>query len=83
MSNKTRLDRAEEDIRKLKSRLNNVETSNSNLLEKSIVDDLIKERFLGSGKSMYSYNDIAIRNRVSYSKVQRVAEKNNLARRDT
>jgi predicted nuclease with TOPRIM domain len=81
MSNKTRLDRAEDEIGKLKKRLSSVESTTTMLHEKSIIDDLTKERFPGSGKNMFSYDDIAKRNGVSPSKVSRVAEKNNLSRR--
>ena len=44
-------------------------------------EDLSEERFPGSGKPLYTYDEIAKKHEVSKRRVQRVVEENDLARR--
>lgn len=46
-----------------------------------IVDDLQKERFLGSGKPMFTYAEIGKKYKTSASTVARIADERGLSRR--
>jgi len=81
-SNGARLDQHDQEILKLKQSAEQTQREYEEHIERHIVDDLMLERFSGSGKKMYSYADIAGRYGVSVSKVQRIAEKNGLMRRN-
>ena len=81
-SNGAKLDKHDKDIFELKQKCDCSKQEYEKHIERHIKDDLMQERFPGSGKSLYSYNDIADRYDVSTSKVQRVAEDNSLTRRN-
>jgi hypothetical protein len=50
-------------------------------IEIHVKDDLIKPRFVGSDKPLYTYEDIADKYDISKSSVQKIAEENGLNRR--
>lgn len=81
-SNGYRLDQHDKEILALKQNAEEAKQHYEQHIERHILDDLSAERFPGSCKPMYSYSDIAERHGVSTSKVQRVAEENNLTRRN-
>ncbi|TVY06888.1 hypothetical protein [Paenibacillus cremeus] len=69
-----RLSKLEKDVAELKQRVSTIE-------ERSIVDDLTKEKFPGANKPLYTYEEIAVKNSTSSASVSRVAEKHGLSRR--
>lgn len=81
-SNGQRLNSIENNIKDMQKKLSTLQEDYKEHLETHIKDDLCQERFIGSGKPLYSYQDIANRYGVSTSKVQRVAENNGLTRRN-
>lgn len=81
-SNGYRLDQHDKEIFELKKDAEKAKQKYEQHIERHILDDLSAERFPGACKPMYSYSDIANRHNVSTSKVQRIAEENNLTRRN-
>lgn len=65
----------------LEGRVSDLETRIGIIEENDIIDDLTAERFPGSGKPLYSYDDIAQKRKIPKSRVQDVAKRNNLERR--
>lgn len=65
----------------LESRVSDLENRVSIIEENDIINDLMAERFPGSGKPLYSYDDIATKRKIPKSRVQDVAKRNNLERR--
>lgn len=66
----------------LEAKDRNKEKKLSAIEQSIIIDDLTKETFPGSGRYFYTYEQIGDKNGVSASKVSRIAEKNNLSRRN-
>lgn len=70
------------------SRMNNLENEVQYLKKQydqhivsHIIDDLQQERFLGSGKPMYTYSEVADKYHTSASTVARIADEHGLSRR--
>lgn len=80
-SNGQRLDQHDKDILELKQNVVNAIKELEQHVEMHIKDDLMCERFPGSGKPMYTYEDIAKRHNVSPTKVCRIATENGMNRR--
>lgn len=81
-SNGARLDQLDRDVLELKQRVDNAKKEYDQHIDTHIVDDLMCERFPGSGKPMYTYADIAKKRNVSTRRVQQIAEENGLTRRN-
>lgn len=65
-------------------RIENLENEISKLnkhIDMHIIEDLQKTRFTGSDKPLYTYDEIAEKHDIPKSRVQKVAEDNNLTRR--
>ncbi len=67
--------------RGLEDRVSDLERRMSIHDENAIVDDLMEERFPGSGKPRYSYEDLALKWGVPKSRIQDIAKRNGLERR--
>lgn len=75
-----RLDTIENQVKELQK---NVKVLNDILLEDKIIKDLNKPKFEGcdSNKFLYTYQEISNKHHVTKSRVQKIAEYNNLTRR--
>lgn len=80
-SNGARLDKHENEINQLKQEAIEVNRKYEEHLEMHIKEDLQAERFPGSNKPLYTYDDIAQKHNVKKNRVQKIAEENNLTRR--
>lgn len=80
-SNGARLDKHDTEINKLKNDAYQSQQKFDRHIEMHIVKDLQEPRFPGSDKYLYTYDDIASSYGVSKSKVQKIAEDNDLNRR--
>ncbi|MCF2671585.1 hypothetical protein JQM60_10715 [Butyricicoccus pullicaecorum] len=69
--------------KKLEDRVSDLERRMDLHDENSIVNDLCEERFPGSGKPRYSYEDLAQKWQVPKSRIQDIAKRNGLERRRT
>ena len=67
--------------RNLEDRVSDLEMQVGILNENAIVADLSEERFPGSGKFRFSYDDLAQKWRVPKSRIQDIAKRNGLERR--
>jgi len=65
----------------LEQRVSNLEARMNLHDENAIITDLMEERYPGSGKYRYSYEDIAEKWKVPKSRVQDIAKRNGLERR--
>lgn len=65
----------------IEDRVSDLEVRMSIHDENSIVNDLMEERFPGSGKYRYSYEDLAQKWQVPKSRIQDIAKRNGLERR--
>lgn len=81
-SNGARLDRHDKEIEDLKRKSEEAKKEYENHIQYHVIEDLNTERFTNSGKYMYTYADIANRHNIPISKVQKIAEENNLTRRN-
>lgn len=82
MSVNNQLRKLRSDVERLKSDMGTVKNDIASIKERNVVDDLMKERFPGSGKPLYTYDEIGTKNSVSTATVSRIADKNDLSRRD-
>lgn len=74
----------QKDVEELVNKVKETETIKVTLeshIDTHIKDDLVMPKFLGSDKYLYTYDEIAERYEVPKSRVQKVAEENNLSRR--
>jgi hypothetical protein len=70
------------DVESLKSEMKTVKNDLAIVKERNLYDDLTKERFPGSGKPLYTYDEIGKRNGTSSASVARYADKKDLSRRE-
>jgi hypothetical protein len=82
MSVNNQVKKLRSDVENLKSEMKTVKTDVASMKERNVVDDLTKERFPGSGKPLFTYGEIGKRNGVSDATVARVADRNDLSRRE-
>ena len=82
MSVSNKIKKLESNVESLKTDVRNIKTEISSIKERNVVDDLTQERFQGSGKPLYTYEEIGSKNGVSSATVARIAEKNNISRRE-
>lgn len=69
------------DINNLKDEVRNLQKQYDEHSLMHILDDLDKETFPGSGRPLYTYDNIADRNGTSPSTVSRIAEEHGRSRR--
>lgn len=81
-SNGERLDRHDKDILKLQEEMNKSKDNFEQHVEYHVKHDLQIPRFPGSNKFLYTYDEIAENYHIPKSKVQKIAELNNLTRRN-
>lgn len=81
-SNGQRIDTVEKNILQLQQEVNASKQQLDNHIEYHVKEDLQQPRFTGSDKFLYTYEDIAKNHNISKSRVQKIAEENNLNRRN-
>lgn len=82
-SNGDRLDQHDSEILKLKQDVANSKEAFDKHVRMHVKDDLVEKRFQGSDKHRYTYDDIAEKHGINKNLVQRIAEEENLTRRNT
>ncbi|MDI9476986.1 MAG: hypothetical protein GX274_07395 [Clostridiales bacterium] len=87
-SNGNRLNKHDKLIRKLQkevrglvNRVGDIEMMGAMHIDSHIKDDLVTTKFPGSDKYLYTYDEIAEKHGVPKSRVQKIAEENDLTRR--
>lgn len=81
LSNKLKHEKLEKRVSTLEKNYKGIEECISAIEELEVVDDLTKETFPGSGRWLFTYENIAERRHISASTVSRIAEKNGISRR--
>ena len=69
------------DINEIKNNVQQLQKQYNDMNLRNILDDLDKETFQGSGRPLYTYENIADRNNTSASTVARIAEEHGKNRR--
>ena len=82
MSNKTKYDKLQKRVNVLEQDVKKTKEKISKICKRNIIDDLSRETFPGSGRYLYTYEDIGDRNDISPATVGRIAEKHGLSRRN-
>jgi hypothetical protein len=80
-SNGQRLDKHDDEIYNLKKEAERSKDKFETHIESHIKEDLIIPKFQGSDKYLYTYDEVASKYDIPKSRVQKVAEENDLTRR--
>lgn len=80
-SNGKRLDAHDKDIMELQNKARNAQEELDNHINMHIKEDLQIPKFPGSNKHLYTYDEIADKHNIPKSRVQKIAEEENLTRR--
>lgn len=86
MSAKIKYDKLQKKINNMENKINKsfneINNRLSGMEKRNVMDDITRETYPGSGRPLYTYEDIGKRNNMSASKVSRIAEETGLSRRN-
>lgn len=82
-SNGDRLDKHDVEIAKLQREAQESKAKFDEHLRMHVKQDLVEKRFTGSDKFLYTYDDIAEKHNINRNVVQKIAETENLTRRNS